>query len=56
MRSVVDSVAQYTVVINTGEFEEMMNSADVVEVDEGKKKGVEVVVLRVSGCVFEGCE
>ena len=33
---------QYTVVINTEEFEEMMNSADVVEVDEGKRKGGEV--------------
>jgi hypothetical protein len=60
VRSVVDSVAQYTVVINTEAFEEMMNSADVVEADEGKKKEGEVggrgVVLRVSGCVFRGCE
>ena len=52
---------QYTVVINTEEFEEMMNPTDVVvQVDERKKKGVEVggreevVVLRVSGCVFRG--
>jgi hypothetical protein len=35
-----ESVAQYTVVINTEEFEDMTNSTDVVEVDEGKKKGV----------------
>lgn len=31
---------QYTVVINTEEFEEMMNPTDVVQVDEKRRRGL----------------